>query len=196
MQVLSKVVAAGFVAALMVVAPVTPAAAQPVPVPNPAQDEAGPLQPVKVTVVIARYRGETRTSNLPYTLWVNANDESATNLRMNGSVPVPATTASQREGVMIPVTQVQYQPIGTQIDCRVRTMDGDRYRINLTVNDSSIAESPAGPDQTYTMPPRTVQFMSTNAVILRDGQTVEYTSAADKTTGEVVRLTVSIEVVR
>lgn len=165
-----------------------------------AQSEAAsrqPLQPVKITVVISRYQGETRTSNLPYTMWVNAGDRSNTNLRMTANVPVPRTAVAFGEGetAQAPVTSFSYQPVGTNIDCQVLPLDDGRYIVELTVNDTSLIESGATTRDASTKPPSIRTFTSNNSVILRDGQTTEYVTAADTVTGEVVKLDVSLNVI-
>ena len=39
-------------------------------------------------------------------------------------------------------------------------------------------------------------FLSTNTVILKDGQTMQYTTATDKVTGEVTKVDVSVTVLK
>jgi len=156
------------------------------------------LQPVKVTVVIARYQGETRMSNLPYTLWVNAGDRGSTRLRMGASVPVPQTPASGQEGeaAKTPVSSFRYQPLETNIDCTVHPLGADQYVVELTVNDTSLGGSTPTAQGSTSQLPSIRTFTAINSVILRDGQTTEYVTAADKVSGEVVKLEVSLEVIR
>jgi hypothetical protein len=43
-------------------------------------------------------------------------------------------------------------------------------------------------------PPTLRTFSATNTLILKDGQTAQFTAAADKTTGEVVRVDITMKV--
>ena len=182
----------------------SPLAGQAQPAPSPApvvQNDAfknnalGPLVPLDVLVVVNRYLGEKRVSSLPYTLAVNANDRTISSLRMGARVPVPRA-AGLVGGPGF--AQVEYQQVGTDIDCFARTMDDGRFQVNLIINDSSIYENvpgavkPSADDNS----PVFRSFKSTNTLVLRDGQTRQFTAATDRVNGEVVRIEVTLRVVK
>ena len=101
--------------------------------------------PLDVQVVVNRYQGDKRVSSLPYTLAVNANDRTISSIRMGARVPVP-------RGATAPagLPPVNYQSIGTNIDCFARTMDDGRFQVNLVIEDSSIYENVPGAVQPST----------------------------------------------
>ena len=176
-----------------------PAPAQPAPAPAPiVQNDAfknnalGPLVPLDVLVMVNRYQGEKRVSSLPYSLAVNANDRTVSSLRMGARVPVPSGTAQPG------FRQVNYEQIGTNIDCFARTMDDGRFQVNLIIEDSSIYENPpnAVKPSTDDSSPVFRSFKSTNTLVLRDGQTRQFTAATDRVNGEVVRIEVTLRVVK
>jgi hypothetical protein len=179
-----------------------------------AQDQASPVQkvgglvPLKVLIVIARYQGEKKVSTLPYTLSVNANDAAAqtsgefvstmARLRTGASVPVPSMGTPKESPIVGPVGPVQYKSIGTNIDCRARSTDDGRFRVDISIEDTSVyseGQTAQGAPSMKDMPSfRT--FQTSNAVILRDGQSTEFTAAADRITGDVTRVSVTVTVIK
>ena len=107
--------------------PAAPSAAKPAPAQTP----------LKMTVLVSRYQGEKKVSSLPYTLSVTAGHSA--NLRMGAKVPVMMmTTGKVPEGVPM-VGPIQYQDVGTNIDCGVSPMQDDgRYHVVITIDDTSV----------------------------------------------------------
>lgn len=148
-----------------------------------------PMTPLKVQVVISRYEGDKKVSSLPYTLSVTANGERV-RLRMGSQIPVPSSTPSTlpNQG---PVQSFSFVTVGTSIDSMATTTDDGRYRVEVSIEDTSIQE------RVPTLPVPTLRTFSIgNTMTLRDGQTAQFTSAADKTTGEVVKVDVTLTVER
>jgi hypothetical protein len=200
-----------FAAGLAVIAAVlaVPLGAQdPPPSPPPGQSGAAtkipaPI-PLKVTVVLSRFQGEKRVSNMPYVLGVTASGWGAgpkTALRMGVEVPV-AQTRITSEGKPGPVSSYTYRDVGTNIDCGA-TFDESRpgiFQLALTVSDSSLGidtpkpgggGSPVVPDL-----PSFRNFNSSFTALLRDGQTMQYTSATDPVSGEVMKIDVTVNVMK
>jgi hypothetical protein len=73
-----------------------------------------------------------------------------------------------------------------------------RYSVTVSVNDSSIVASDVTAKATGRpgdlMAFRT--FNSRNTLVFRDGQTLQFTMATDKITGEVIKVDVTLSVVR
>ena len=171
-----------------------------------AQEPAKPVVPAKpaitavmVDVTLARYLGEKKLSSTPYTIAVVPDNRSS--LRMGGDVPVPSTTfaAAQKEGEKptTPLVSYSYRTVGTNIDVQAQSIADGQYRISLTVEDSSIYPPDIAPPTTKsTGAPAFRSFKSSNVIALRDGQTLDYTMATDRLTGEVYRVTVKLTVVR
>jgi hypothetical protein len=155
---------------------------------------------VKVQVVLSRYQGDKKINSLPYTLGVVVNG-SKTSLRMGVDVPVVqtvfASTSKDNPSATVPQQSYNYRPIGTNIDCQAENAPGDYYRLIMTVQDSSL-QIDAG-DRGKGVMPNVPMFRSFNAsfqVLLRDGQTTQYTSATDPVSGEVTKIDVSLNVLK
>jgi len=154
----------------------------------PASTEAfGPLVPLDVQVVVSRYQGDKKVSSLPYALAVNANDRRASSIRMGAEVPV--VTNQVASGGPKPPSIVNYKAIGTNIDCFARTMEDGRFQVNITVEDAWVYENAATTvAPTLAGQPVMRSFKSTNTLVMRDGQTRQFTTATDRVNGEVVRI--------
>jgi hypothetical protein len=159
-------------------APTTIGATVQSPSPSPGPSQSKPLTPLKVQVVIARYEGDKKVSSFPYMLAVTANHPQPVSLRMGAQVPIPVGQGG-----------IDYKNVGTNIDCSANSTEDGRFQVQLRIEDSSIMERRGGD-----IPPTLRTFSSSNTVVLKDGQTVQFTAAADKVTGEVVRVDVTMNV--
>ena len=149
-----------------------------------------PPTPLKITVVISRWQGEKKTASLPFTLSVNADDpRGSSTLRMGESVPVPQQATS---GPNAPVVSYSYRQVGTNIDSQAKSVDDNRFAVMVAIEDSQIFTDAAKPSGL----PSFQSFNSTMNIILKDGQTTQYTTATDKINGEVVKVDVTLNVVR
>jgi hypothetical protein len=162
---------------LALIALTTVAWGQAVPVAAP-QTQAKLLTPLKVQVVISRYDGDKKVSSIPYMLAVTANEGRPVNLRMGSQLPVPMGNGA-----------INYMNIGTNIDCSATSTDDGRFKVEVRLEDSSIMERRSA-DPAPTL--RT--FTASNSLVLRDNQSAQFTAATDKTTGEVVRIDVTLTV--
>jgi hypothetical protein len=159
-------------------------AAKPTVSPQPAKP--GPVTPLKVTIVLSRYQGDKKASSLPFTLSVNTNDRSRTSLRLGAKIPISSAGGS-----------FSYQDVGTNIDCVASTLDDGRYRLELTIEDSSVyGDEPGGQVATKREPPAFRSFRSTNTLIMKDGQSTQYTTATDKVSGEITKVDVTVNTMK
>ena len=166
-----------------------------------AQDKAEaaaktPTVPLKLQVVISRFQGEKKISSMPYMLSVNAGRPAS--LRMGTRVLIASTSltpiATGGAGVN-PLTSYQYTDIGTNIDCGTAVINDGRFRVDLTIDDSSVYPE----DQVRTSNtdrPSFRSFRATNSMVLKDGQTMQFTTAVDKVTGIVTKVDVTLTVVK
>jgi hypothetical protein len=110
---------------------------------------------------------------------------------------VPVFTPAIADGKGI--NSYQYQNVGTNIDCSAHTLPDGRYQLDITIDDKSVysndREAPSG-GGTVANVPSFLSFASTNTVILKDGQTMQYTTATDKITGEVTKVDVTLTVLK
>jgi type II/III secretion system protein len=184
------------IAAAIALASAGRAHGQTVPIPNDPAANAQTATPLKVQVVISRYDGEKKISSMPYTLSVNAGRMAT--IRMGTRVPVVATSytpvAAGGAGVN-PLTSYQYTDVGTNIDCTTGALSDGRFRLELNIEDSSLYPE----DQPRTAAgdrPLIRSFRAGNSLVLKDGQTAQFTTAVDKMTGVVTKVDVTLNVVR
>jgi type II secretory pathway component GspD/PulD (secretin) len=153
------------------------------------------VTPLKVQVVITRYQGDKKISSMPYLLTMNVGQRS--NLRMGTQVPVSVTTIDSKttDGKSIPPPgAIQYRDVGTNIDCSAQSLDDGRFQMGITVDDSSVY----GDDQAGTPKgnPSFRSFRTVNSMVLKNGETFQFTAATDKVTGETVRIEVTLTVLK
>jgi hypothetical protein len=165
-----------------------------------AQEKPGaPVIPVKVQVVISRYAGDKKISSAPYTLSANAGSAAEprqswamATLRMGAKIPVAATMAPKVEGKPATDVPFSYQDVGTNIDCRTAVLDDGRFRLEITVEESSVYGADQGKPDDH---PSFRSFRGVDSLILKDGQTAQLTTAIDKVSGEVTKVDVTLFVV-
>ncbi len=162
-----------------------------------AQDKSSqPVTPLKVQVVIARHQGEKKISSLPYTLSVNANAAGASaNLRMGAKIPV---VDSRSRNAVAP----DGKPTGP-----CDQLSGRRHEYRLlspqrSTMAASVCRSPwtirrciqrtIGKPGGSSGHPAIRSFRAINSMVLKDGQTAQFTAATDKLTGETVRVDVTL----
>ncbi len=155
------------------------------------------LTPLKVQIVISRYRGDKKVSNVPYMLSVNANGGGRASLRMGAQVPI-LTFMTPKDTVPGPMSSVQYKDIGTNIDCTASSTDDGRFKVDINIDDSSVyadGQSAEGVTKVSDIPSFR-SFRSSESVILKDGQTTEFTAATDRVNGEVTKVDVTLTVIK
>ena len=196
-------------------------AQEPKPTPNPVPRSPVVAQPavqpdfaavvaLKVSIVLAKYQGEKRISNLPYDLTVRTDGKNAS-IRMGARVPLPdanfvpappappAKPGEQPAKAPPPLQSFSFRDVGTNIDCTATNLDAGRYAVTLTIEDTSVftaADSLNTAGQRGSGLPTLRTFRTTNALILRDGQSTEFTAASDKISGEVTKAEVRISLIK
>jgi hypothetical protein len=90
--------------------------------------------------------------------------------------------------------------VGTNIDCTASNLDPGRFALTVTIEDSSIYEDSQRTDvangSRVSGVSATHTFRTTNALVLRDGQSTEFTTAVDKVSGEMIKASVTLAVVK
>jgi len=177
--------------------------------PPAAPTEPRRIVPLQLDLVIARYTGEKadkKVSSVPYSLSVNATDgpsqfRPVTRLRMGGRVPIstfaPPTDQNGKPIGAVAGGPVQYQDVGTNIDSRAGILPDGLFDVAITIEENSLAQNTqlAGAQGIPTLP--VIRSMTAaNNLVLRDGQTRQFTAAADRVTGEVVKVDVTLRVVK
>jgi hypothetical protein len=153
--------------------------------------------PLQFQIVISKYQGEKKVSSLPYVLSLNSGPPGpfssgiGGSLRMGTKVAIPSTSTNDGKTV----SSYQYRDIGTNIDCSATARPDGAFNVNVTVADSSVY-----PDDKQTPNvsglPVLRSFEVTNRLILKDAQTAQFTAATDRVSGEVVKIDITLKVLK
>ncbi len=153
--------------------------------------------PTKVQVVFTEFDGEKKVSSLPYTLsLLSTNDRGRnfTSLRMGLKVPIMGKDGQ--------AAQLQYMDVGTYIDARIQPTADGRFTLNMQVRRSSVHTlEGANKEAAWSMGeasgrPILREYSASFDFILRDGQTMQTTVATDPLSGRVVKVDVTLTVVK
>lgn len=171
--------------------------------PKPNVAPAPPKIPLKIQIVLTEFDGTQKISSLPYTMYtlaVDPHDHSREHLRLG--VHLPVATASNASGGV--PTQYTYIEVGTNIDCAAIALEDGQFSLDFTVEQSSASTLATGGKSTDWKPgdpnpgpqPITRLFRNEFALLMRDGQTMEGSSAVDPVTGHVLKINVTLNVLR
>ena len=172
--------------------PAAPTTAKPAPTRNEP-----PSIPLKIQIMVSRYQGEKKISSLPYNLSVTAGSRGT--LRMGAKVPVMMNSIANVPKDVPIGGPIQYQDVGTSIDCNVfQPLEDGRFRVEITIDDSSVygEEPKAGTNAPAPGNPTFRSFRASDSLMLKDGQTAQFTTATDKVRGEIVKVDVTLTVVK
>ena len=151
---------------------------------KPKDDRTPAVTPLLVQVVLSEFDGEKKVSSLPYTLSVNADERRA---RPGSQI---------RTGVRVPISAKKedfvYLDIGTNIDCSATLQDDGRYKLQMTIDRSSLSpDTPAGGN-----PPVIRQFRVDVNPVLQDGESAESIVSTDPLNGHIYRVKVTLNVAK
>ena len=156
----------------------------------PTSSVSEKVTPLKIQVLLTEFDGAKKVKSLPYVSYVTASSEHAyefTKIRLGTKVPVYTGKESG----------MQYIDVGTNIDCRARHAEGDAYRLSVVVERSWVDGASDLSGTAGQLPePIIRQFKNEMEVTLRDGQTSEPTVATDSMTGKVMKIEVSLSVLK
>lgn len=156
-----------------------------------------PSIPLRLQLVISTYQAEKKINSVPYTLSVNAMTPPwsgrPAQLRMGTRVPVPSTKQPTVDGKPVSdiPTAFNYQDIGTNIDCSASITDDGRFELTISIEDSSIRE-----EKRNELPLFRSFRLSNQVVVLRDGESTQFTTVTDRTSGEIIQVDVSLKVMK
>lgn len=150
---------------------------------------------LRVQVVFTEYEGDKKLKSLPYSFLVTTHTRDAwqeAKIRVGSRVPV--YTGGEHGSVT-------YMDVGTNIDCRAEAVAEGQYRVYLNLErswvegDVLVTVEKANPPQQFNEPV-VRQYKTELSPILKDGQSVETSLATDPLSGKVVKLEVSISLVK
>lgn len=157
--------------------------------------------PLKILVVISEFDGSRKVSSLPYTLYTMAvrPDQGRHSSKLRYNIRVPIGTPSN----------YSIQNVGTNIDCTAYEQDTNEYRLEFSVDRTWI--SVLGADEKIAMtrgltsaeqssvpalPPPVPSFGDDFTIVLKNGQNTEGVSAVDPVTGHVLKIDVTLTVLK
>src|SRR6267142_1793931 len=160
--------------------------------------------PAKALIVFTEYDGDKKVKSLPYTLYINAPD--APDLK-------PSSWARLRIGSRVPVYtggttgNMTYIDVGTNIDARAAHTGNNHFlgylnlersgvegdvSVPVAKSDGSASDSSTG----HFREPMIRQFKTELDLKVREGQVVESTMATDPLTGRLLKIEVSVSLVK
>jgi hypothetical protein len=155
--------------------------------------------PLKIQVLITETDGTRKVSSLPYTIYTIApprSHEHSAHLRFGVRVRLrtPVTEGAN--------AQFTYEDVGTNIDCSAQRLEEGQYNLDFTVERTSISMPGANGEESEWKPgnesptaqPLLRSFKDSFIVVMRDGHTMEGTSAVDPVTGHILKVEVSLNV--
>jgi len=163
-----------------------------------------PSTPAKALIVFTEYDGDKKVKSLPYTLYINAPDAPELG---------PSTWARLRIGSRVPVYtggttgNMTYIDVGTNIDARAAHTGNNHFLVYLNLERSwvegdvsvPVAKSDGSASETSTghfREPIIRQFKTELNLKVREGQVVESTMATDPLSGRVLKVEVSVSLVK
>lgn len=159
--------------------------------------------PAKVTIVFTDYDGDKKTKSLPYTIYINAHTGedprggSMTKLRVGSRVPVYTGGNSGN---------MTYLDVGTNIDAHAAHTQEGYFVLALRLERSwaegyTLVPVQRPPEQMDPhagsfQEPIIRSFQSELDLKLREGQTVETTMATDPISSKVIKVEISLSIVK
>jgi hypothetical protein len=152
---------------------------------------------LRLDILLSEYDGSKEVDSLPYTLFLKSYSSPGAMpavIRMGLKVPIVANSSGASQ-------QVTYQDIGTNIDARATTIGDGLYDLDMSVDRSSVYSASQGTDETGKIPPVggapvVRSFRSSLDLALRDGQTTQGPSATDPFNGHVLKISVTLHVIK
>jgi len=155
--------------------------------------------PLKIQIVFTEFEGDKKVKSMPYTSVFTADPgrgQDFAKLRIGSRVPL----YTGKEGGL------QYIDVGTNLDCRADRFDDGKFGLRLSLErswvqgdvrvpvDRSIAQ-PGGTSGEF-KEPVIGQYKTDVYLLVRDGQTVESTVATDPLTGNVLKIELTLTVLK
>jgi hypothetical protein len=151
--------------------------------------------PIKIQIVVTRYDGEKKIASLPYTLIGSTESTMTLNTGLQVAVinSVVGSPVSSGNGPLTstPVTNFTYKPIGTNLSSLVTSQNDGKFKIDLTLDNSSVVPGNSAPGLVTTAP-SFQSFTMRNNLIVADGQTVQYASVTDPGNGMVTKVDLTL----
>jgi hypothetical protein len=152
--------------------------------------------PVKVQIVFTEHDGDKKISSMPYSFVSTAGDKygsyDSTSIRSGVRIPVEIDSKDQK---------TTYLDVGSSIDCRIVAEEDGRFTLHLAFDRSTIYPGGSLAEEKLEVSrpngqPLIRSFRISENMILKDGQTSESVLSTDPLTGHVLRVSVTINVLK
>ncbi|HKF52038.1 MAG TPA: hypothetical protein VKB26_06975 [Candidatus Acidoferrales bacterium] len=158
---------------------------------------------LRLEIVLSEYDGSKEVGNLPYSLFLESTPQGRGQPRsVRMGLKVPIATGGGQNGATTPIvtTQYQYENVGTDIDAWAKTVGDGLYDLDVNVDRSSVYPANQGTESDR-IPrvgglPVVRSFRSSFNLALRDGQTTQGPSATDPFNGHVLKVSITLHVVK
>lgn len=155
------------------------------------------ITPLRVQVIFTEFDGDKKIGSLPYTFLVDADDRGApAAVRMGLHIPVETSSNTG-------VKQIGHWNLDTNLDGRAEKLDDGRFLLRLGLDKSSIymaganqKPSTLGGNEISNAEPIQEDFRTQVNLLIRDGQTIQSTVATDPATGHVLKVDVTLNVMK
>lgn len=167
------------------------------PAVNHAQEQAKApsdqsISHLRIDLLLTEYDGQKKISSLPYTIYAESQQHRAESGRLRMGVRVP--------GPPDPKGDFQYVDVGTNIDCSPWTLSDGTYDVSISVNRSSIyapSQNENGAEQIPANGRMIIRnFWTDFDLKLHDGETTDGTSATDPLNGHILKISVTLHVIK
>jgi hypothetical protein len=146
---------------------------------------------LRVQIVFSEFEGDKKLSSLSYTLPIQS-DTGRGSIRMGLRVPVVTGSASPGSAFQ---NQYQYVDVGSNLDGRATKTSDGRFLLHLSLERSSAYASKEASEKTSGN--QVIQTFRTEFdLLIRDGQTIQSTMAADPVSGRITKVDVTLTVVK
>ncbi|MGH9729550.1 MAG: hypothetical protein ACRD4V_13310 [Candidatus Acidiferrales bacterium] len=153
---------------------------------------------LRLDFLLTEYNGQEKISSMPYTMYVEAASRTHHPGRLRMGVKVPVAEGVDRQGQP---SQFTYMDVGTNFDCFATALGDGAYDLDLNLNRSSVYA--AGEQQTeaealHSAGGRPVirTFSTDFDLKMHDGETAEGSSATDPFNGHVLKISVTLHVIK
>ena len=150
-----------------------------------------PAVPVKAQIVFTEYDGDKKVSSMPYAFTVLARERDSESTSVRTGVRIPIETDGKDQ-------KTTYLDVGSNIDCKLRMQDDDRFMVTLFFDRSAIYPNKSPEGERLVVEPNGLplirQFRVSQNLLLKDGQTSETTLSTDPLNGHTLRVSVTINV--
>jgi hypothetical protein len=161
-----------------------------------AEERAKVAIPVKVQIVFTEHDGDKKIASMPYSFVSIAGDKygswDSTSIRSGVRVPIETDGKDQK---------TTYLDVGSNIDCRIVAEEDGRFTLHLVFDRSAIYPGGASGEEKLEISrpngqPLIRSFRISEHMLLKDGQNSDSVLSTDPLTGHVLRVSVTLNMLK